>query len=125
MLSIDPRAPVAANNLAWIYVSSGRNLDQALQLAQAAQQQIPEEPHVNDTLGWIYYRKNMQSFAVRHLELSVKNDPNNPNSHYHLGMAYLASGDSVKAKKALQRALSLKPDFDGAEEARKALVQIE
>ncbi len=124
VLSIDPRAPVAANNLAWIYVSSGRNLDQAMQLARSALQQIPEDPHANDTLGWIYYRKNMHPLAVRHLELSVNNDPNNPNSHYHLGMAYLASDDSVKAKKALQRALTLQPDFDGAEEARKALAQI-
>ena len=94
-------------------------------LAQSAQRQIPEDPHVNDTLGWIYHRRNVPALAVRHLELSVKSDPNNPNSQYHLGMAYLASGDSIKAKKALQRALSLKPDFDGAEEARKALVQIE
>jgi hypothetical protein len=43
--------------------------------------------------------------AVRHLELSVKNDPNNPNSRT-IWAWYLASGDSVKAKKALQRALS-------------------
>ena len=44
VLAIDSRAPVAANNLAWIYVASNRNLDQALQLAQTAHQTLPEEP---------------------------------------------------------------------------------
>ena len=39
-------------------------------------------------------------------------------------MAYLASGDVSKAKKELETALSMKSDFDGAEEARKALAQI-
>ena len=123
-LSLDGRAPVAANNLAWLFVTTNRNLDQALQFAQTAQQQFPAEPHFNDTLGWIYYRKNLMSFAVRHLELSVKANPNDPDSHYHLGMAYLKSGDGVRAKKELQHALTLKPDFDGADEARKALVAI-
>lgn len=50
-LSIDPHAAVAANNLAWLYVASDRNLDQALQLAQAALQSLPDDPHVSDTLG--------------------------------------------------------------------------
>ena len=69
---------------------------------------------MNDTLGWVDHRKSMPSFAMRHLELSVKTGPNNPGSRYRLGMAYLASGDLPKAKKALETALSMKSDFDGA-----------
>ena len=61
VLSVNPHAGVAANNLAWLYVSSNRNLDEALQLAQTALQQLPDEAHVMDTLGWIYYRKDMPS----------------------------------------------------------------
>jgi tetratricopeptide (TPR) repeat protein len=36
------RAPIAANNLAWIYAESGQNLDTALQLAQSAKAQLPD-----------------------------------------------------------------------------------
>ena len=43
-LGVDADAAVAANNLAWLYVSSNRNLDQALQLAQTAAKQLGEVP---------------------------------------------------------------------------------
>ncbi len=39
---LDPRAAAAANNLAWIYASSGQNLDRALQLAQVAKASLPD-----------------------------------------------------------------------------------
>ena len=54
-------APVAANNLAYIYAEEGTNLDMALQLATDAKQGLPDNPDVDDTLGWIYYKKDMAS----------------------------------------------------------------
>jgi tetratricopeptide (TPR) repeat protein len=124
VLAVDPRAAVAANNLAWQYVAANQNLDKALELAQTAKQQLPNEPHVNDTLGWIYYRRHLPAQAVTYLEASVTEDPNDPASNYHLGMAYVADGDLDKAKKSLTKALSFKGGFDGSAEARKALDQI-
>ncbi len=50
--------------------------------------------------------------------------PDNPVFQYHLGIAYLQSGEFDKAKRTLTKALSLKADFDGAAEARKALSTI-
>jgi tetratricopeptide (TPR) repeat protein len=124
VLGIDSQSAVAANNLAWLYVSSNRNLDKALQLAQTAQSKLVDEPNVNDTLGWIYYRKNMTAEAIRHLEMSAQKLPNEPSTHYHLGMAYYQAGELDKAKKELQRSLAMKADFDGAADARKTLSQI-
>jgi tetratricopeptide (TPR) repeat protein len=124
VLAIDNHAAVAANNLAWIYVASNRKLDEALQLAQTAQQQLPDEPNVNDTLGWIYYHKKMATQAVSHLESSVQKAPNDPTHHFHLGMAYVQTGNWDKARESLKRAFALKPDFEGADEAKKALAMI-
>ena len=124
VLAIDGHAAVAANNLAWLYVTSNRKLDEALQLAQAAQQQLPDEPNVNDTLGWIYYQKKMATQAVAHLENSVQKSPNDPTHHFHLGMAYVQTGAWDKARQSLKRAFALKPDFEGSEEAKKALAMI-
>lgn len=124
VLAIDANAAVAANNLAWIYVASDRNLPEALQLAQTAQQKLPDQPQINDTLGWIYYKQKQATRAIRHLEMSIEKDATDPSVHYHLGMAYALAGETGKARTSLQRALSMKPDFDGAAEARKTLADL-
>ncbi len=121
VLAVDPDAPVAANNLAWIYASSGKNLPDALQLARTAYKQLPNEPNVNDTLGWIYYQDKRFADAIKHLEASVKAGTNDPSIHYHLGMAYANFGESDKARQSLTRALAFNVEFDGKPEARKAL----
>ena len=41
VLSIDSRAAIAANNLAWMLAESGRDLSRALTLAQTAKAQLP------------------------------------------------------------------------------------
>jgi tetratricopeptide (TPR) repeat protein len=114
-------AAVAANNLAWIYVSSNRNLEQALQLAQSAVRDDPSEPHFQDTLGWILYRQNDARQAIEHLEASVKGLPKDADGHYHLGMAYLMDGQLEQAKTELSQALTLNPNFDNAAETHKVL----
>jgi Tfp pilus assembly protein PilF len=124
VLSLEANAAVAANNLAWLYVSSNRQLDEALQLAQTAVQQLPDEPNIHDTLGWIYYRKNMAAQAIPHLERSTRISPFDPVFRYHLGMALVQSGDWNKAREELRRAFSLRPTFEGAVEAKKALDMI-
>ncbi len=42
VLQMDRHAPVAANNLAYIYAEHGGNLDVALQLAQTAKAALPD-----------------------------------------------------------------------------------
>ena len=123
-LAIDPEMPVAANNLAWMYVQTDGNLDVALQLAQAATRRLPDSAAMQDTLGWIYYKKGLAGLAVPPFERSVKLDPKNPIFHYHLGLAYLKAGDSGRARVSLQEALALSPDFAGATEARQALASL-
>jgi tetratricopeptide (TPR) repeat protein len=124
LLAASPRAVVAANNLAWLYAERGGNLDVALGLAQTAAQEAPEQPAVNDTLGWIYYKKDLPARAIAAFERSVANDSTNPVYHYHLGLAYSKNGDHIRAKQSLARALVLKPDFDGSSDARKLIASI-
>jgi len=121
-LQVDARAAVAANNLAWIDANTeGSNLDLALQLAQTAKAQLPNQHEVDDTLGWIYYKKGLSSRAVEAFETSTLKQPTNPMYAYHLGLAYQKNGDTAKAKTELERALRLKPDFEGAADAKKIL----
>ena len=123
-LSSDPRAGVAANNLAWMHAETGENLDIALQHAQTAVAAMPESPEVLDTLGWIYYKKNQPRLAIPPLRQSAEKQPENPSYHYHLGMALLQAEDAAGARQSLERALKLKSDFPGADDARQALAKL-
>ncbi len=123
-LTIDPRAGVAANNLANIYLAANKQLDDALQLAQTAIQALPDTPEVADTLGWVYVKRNQPSLGIPHLEASAGKAPTEAVFQYHLGIAYMQIGEYDRAKQALTKALQLKDNFDGAAEARKALADI-
>ena len=58
---------------------------------------------------------------MRVAQEAVQVDPGNPAFHYHLGLAYVQTGDKAVARTALEQALKLKADFDGADDARKVL----
>jgi putative PEP-CTERM system TPR-repeat lipoprotein len=120
-IAADPRAAVSANNLAWLMSEAGENLDIALQLAQSAKAQLPDRPEVNDTLGWIYYRKGLSTLSIASLSQSVAGDPKDATYQYHLGLALAQHGDKDRAREVLQRALSLQPNFAGADDARTVL----
>ena len=124
-LKIDPRFPPAANNLAYLYAEKGENLDEALTLAQAAKERVPDDPHISDTLGWVYYKKSIYGRAVTYLQEAGEKAPNNAAVRYHLGMAYFKNGDKANARKELKRALELNPKFSGFEEAQKTLQSLQ
>jgi Flp pilus assembly protein TadD len=121
IVELNPEAAVAANNLAYFYASRGEQLDRALQLAQAAKAAASDQPNVNDTLGFVYLKKDLPSLAIPPLKLAIDKDPNNPVFHYHLGLAYSRTGDSAAARQTLERALKLQGDFAGADDAKKVL----
>ena len=123
MSSRPEAAPAAANNLAFIYAELGTNLDVALQLATSAKQQLPDDPSVDDTLGWIYYKKDLPSLAVKPLEEARKKLPDNAELLYHLGLTYAKLGDKPKALDALSRALKINPKI-GGDEARQVLASV-
>jgi tetratricopeptide (TPR) repeat protein len=124
ILSIDARAPVAANNLAWILSENGGNLDVALQLAQTAKSGLPDRPEINDTLGWIYYKKGLAATAVAPLLQAIDKDPKNGTYQFHAGMALARAGDTAQSRQKLEAALAINPNFDGADEARRTLASL-
>ena len=103
-LAQDSNSVIAANNLAWIYAAYGKgNLDEAVKLAQGVVQRNPNIAGFVDTLGWVYYKKNLYAAAAEQLQKAVSLDEqaareNNrapsANYHYHLGMALKAKGDN-------------------------------
>ena len=121
-VEISPRgAAAASNNLAWMYGERGGNLDAATRLAQFAQSQAPEQPQFNDTLGWIYYKRNMITQAINALQIAVDMVPDNPVYQFHIGMALARTGNDSRARRSLERAVQLAPKMPDADEARRTL----
>jgi len=123
-LKIKPDQPLAANNLAYLMLSTGQNVDTALSLAQIARQGMPDSPNSADTLAWAYYHKGVYQLATDLLEQALKTQPNNATYHYHLGLAYQKMSDTAKAKTHLEKALQLAPNSPDAGEVRKALNEV-
>jgi tetratricopeptide (TPR) repeat protein len=120
-LEIDARSGVAANNLAQYYADRNENLEVALQLAQTAKASMPKAHEVDDTLGWVYYRKGLADPAIVSFRTAVAAQPDNAVYLYHLGAAYALKKDTANARQNLQKALSVQANFPGSDEARKIL----
>ena len=117
----DDFAP-AANNLAWsLAEEGGGNVEEALAFARIAKEKLPKNPHVADTLGWVYYHLGYYGKAVIELEKSVTLLPNNPEYTYHLAKAYYENNQRDQAKGYFEKALKLNPNFAGADDARQTL----
>jgi len=135
-LEKDPNSVIAANNLAWLYATTGKgNLDEAVRLAQGAVQKNPNVAGFVDTLGWVYYKKNLHTAAVEQLRKAVSlneaqsrlaNAAPSAAYHYHLGMALKGKGDKDEARRELQSAIKLseKAPFAEVEDAKKALATL-
>jgi tetratricopeptide (TPR) repeat protein len=122
-LSIQPDYAPAANNLAYIMLEHGGDLNVALSLAQTARRGLPALPNSADTLGWAYYHGGSFSVAAPLFEEAVKQAPSNPTYHYHLGLTYQKLNESVRARAELQRAITINPKSSVADQARHAISQ--
>lgn len=77
-----------------------------------------------DTLGWVFYKKGLYDSAISEFKASLAKAPENAAVVYHLGLAYNKKGEADRAKTELKRALELSGTFDGADQARKVLAEI-
>ena len=99
---------MAANNLAVLLSEdpeSGEDLEKALQLAKDANQLKANEPTVQDTLGWVYYKMGDMQQAGSFLEQALAAAPENPIFNYHAGMVFYKSGRTDEARVKLAKAV--------------------
>jgi len=121
IVAANSTAFAASARLAALYVNQGDNLNRALELATTAKQGLPDDPRVNDTLGWVYVLRGLPSPGARYLEEAVRAEPATALFRYHLGIAHQRQGKFLAARDELTRALALDPKFPGAADALAAL----
>jgi tetratricopeptide (TPR) repeat protein len=124
VLALDSENAVALNNLAFLNADTGANLDQALTFAQRAQKKAPNSAEVSDTLGYVYYRKELNGEALRIFRQIVSEHPQNATYRLHLAMALLKEGDKQGARDEAQKALANTSQTDQQNKIRTFVSQI-
>jgi tetratricopeptide (TPR) repeat protein len=127
-LEANPEMWPAANNLAFLLAETDNvtvsQLDQATVMALKAMNQQPENPVVLDTLGWIYYRRGNIPLALSYVEQAVSRTGDSPILNYHLAAVLDASGRTLEARAALEKALNTNEDFHGRDDAKALLEKL-
>ena len=124
VLKLQPDQAVALNNLAFLKADKGKDLEEALTMAQRAKQKAPNSKDVADTLGYIYVKKNLSEEAVHVFQDLVAKDPGNPTYRYHYGMALMEKGDKPSTKRELEQALKDHPSKPQEAEIRDLLAKL-
>ena len=118
VVALDSTDALAFNSLAYLLAQS-KQPDEALKYAQKAKELAPDNPAVDDTLGWIYYQQGSYPLAVVHLEAATARDGPAVRK-YHLAMAYLKAGKPERGRQTLDAALRMDPKLPEAQAARQA-----
>ncbi len=118
-LELDHENAVALNNLAWLLGKDGKNLGEAIALAERAYGKAPNSPPVMDTLGWLNYQKGNLDRAEELVKAALAGDPENSSIRSHLGMVYVKQGKTQEAIQEFNRIIKTSPQSPEAENARR------
>jgi tetratricopeptide (TPR) repeat protein len=127
LLRENPRALVAANNLASLLADQKgdqKSLERALVLSQDFETTAPNA-YFLDTLGWVHLKLGNSGQALHFIQLAAAKAPDHPVVNYHLGLAYYKAGQTAEAKTHLQKALASPKPFPGLDEAKSVLAQLQ
>jgi tetratricopeptide (TPR) repeat protein len=124
VLEIQPENPLASNNLAYVMLEQGGNVDMAFQMAQTARQKFPDNANVADTLGWAFYHKHVYTSAINLFKEAVKKEPDSAPYNYHLGLAYAKTGRAGLAKQQRDRVKKIDPNFPNLDKLEQALSEM-
>jgi tetratricopeptide (TPR) repeat protein len=123
ILEKNPKAVVAANNLAFYYAAyrpTAENLDRAEKLLAPYLEKFKDEPTLMDTAAWVYYQNGKYEAALKFMQGVEDKIQSVPEALYHLAMIQMKLGRAKEARANLEKALQTEK-FPGREEAAAAL----
>ena len=116
-----PDNPILLNHLGYLWVDSGRRVDQGAEMIARAHAADPTDGNIQDSLGWARYRQGQYDVAVETLEEAVAKEPANAEINDHLGDAYWQVGRRREAQWQWNRVLTLEPDAERRAEVEQKL----
>lgn len=98
------------NYLGYTWMKQGKNMDDAFTMIVNAYNQAPEDPNINDSLGWALYNLGYYGMAEKYLEKAAESSPANAVISDHLGDVYWFTKRRNEARFQWQHALDLKDE---------------
>jgi len=120
-LTAAPDDPDILNHLGYMWVDTGRRVEQGAEMLARAHAAEPENGNIQDSLGWAQFRQGQYELAVETLEGAVSKEPANPEIVDHLGDAYWQVGRRREAEWQWNRVLTLAPDAERRAEVEQKL----
>lgn len=111
-LQASPDNPSLLNSLGYMWVDTGRRVEQGAEMLARAHAAEPENGNIQDSLGWAQFRQGQYDIAVETLEGAVSKEPANAEINDHLGDAYWQVGRRREAQWQWSRVLTLEPDAE-------------
>ena len=108
LLETKPKFLEAANNLAGIYISTGRS-DQALNLMFNFLEYYPKTPELYANIGTAYMQIGKVKDAEYMLERALRIDPYLRQASYMLGLLYMKQGNAERALRQFIKYKNLDP----------------
>jgi tetratricopeptide (TPR) repeat protein len=120
-----PNSVLAKNNLSMLLVDdSADSEDIARAVSYIESFENVKEAALLDTAGWVYYRAGDLTKSIDYLSKAIALAPGNAEMNYHIGMAYAAQGNVVKAKEHLVKATNTDQEYMGKEIAQQKLNEL-
>ena len=109
ILKREPNNALALNALGYTFADRSLRLDEALELIKRALTQMPNDPAILDSMGWVQFRLGHHSEALKYLRQAYElNDDAEISAH--LIEVLWATGDKAAARKLGQQAIKADPD---------------
>lgn len=124
-IEINPDHVQALNYLAYTYADLNRELDEAYGMAKKALSLKPNDVFIQDTVGWIYYKKGKYEEAMKILESAFAAKSDESVIAEHLGDTYYKLKLPQKAKNMYQKAVKHETDSENIKKIEAKISSIE
>ena len=128
IIEINPDNAHALNFLGYTYAELGENLEEAEALVQKALSLRPNDGYIEDSLGWVLYKKGKVDEAIVKLQHASTLQPEEPIIFEHLGDVMLSRKEFTKAVELYKKSASLasqKKDKDSAKKVESKIASVQ
>lgn len=123
LINAGSKDPQVFNNLSMIRL--GQGADGAMSLARTAHELAPENPAINDTLGWILVKAGRPAEGLPYLRNASLREASNRGVRFHIAVALLALGREEEARRELRELVAAGESFDELDQAKTLLGQLQ
>lgn len=122
LIALDPNNAHALNALGYHYAEHDIELERAEQLLVKANELLPDDPAIMDSLGWLRFRQGRYDESIALLRKAYQRFPD-PEIAAHLVQALWFQGDESEARQLMQTALQSDPEDDNLLQVQKNVIK--